>query len=320
MKSMYNYLLLAGFFSCFLTACTSPQLPQAYSLKQTEETLQLFVKERPVLSYHISTVEPPDSVPPYYRRSGHVHPLYTPSGTVLTDGFPVGHTHQHGLFMTWVNTTFKGEKVDFWNQHEKLGTVRHKAVKNTFEKEGSTGFTVELEHVSLAHGPALLEERSYEVSAEDGVFILDVLSKQSCASTDTLFLNKYHYGGFAFRGNGQWNEEDPTISDSMQILTSEGKVRHEANHTRPDWVAAYGKVDGKMVSVAIMGHPDNFRFPQPVRAHPKMPYFVFSPTELGPFEIVPGEVYTSAYRVLTFDGPPDAERIEGMWEAYRAGL
>lgn len=298
-------------------ACTSPIPPSDYRITQTEESLQLSVKEQPVLNFNIATVKAPDSLPSYYDRSGHVHPLYTPSGTILTDGFPKGHTHQHGLFMTWVNTTFRGEKVDFWNQHNETGTVKALGVRDTFVNQESAGATVELMHVSTQHGPVLKEERSFVVSAQEEVFILDVLSDQYALTSDTLFLNEYHYGGFAFRGSKYWNEVDPIANDSMQILTSEGLTRDETNHTRPHWIAAYGKVEGKMASIVIMGHPDNFHFPQPVRVHPSMPYFVFSPTVLGAFYIVQGKMYRSAYRILTFDEKPDPQKIETFWEDYR---
>ena len=66
----------------------------------------------------------------------------------------------------------------------------------------------------------------------------------------------------------------------------------------------------------LMCHPDNFRFPQPVRLHPDKPYFCFAPMVLGPFKIAPGKPYVSRYRFFVHDGKPDAKRIEALWNDY----
>ena len=81
----------------------------------------------------------------------------------------------------------------------------------------------------------------------------------------------------------------------------------------------FGNVDGQAVGVAMMGHPDNFRFPQPVRIHPTMPYFCFMPGVLGAFDIGKEKVYESNYRFMVFDGEPNAEKIEKAWQEYEQG-
>ena len=34
-----------------------------------------------------------------------------------------------------------------------------------------------------------------------------------------------------------------------------------------------GTIDGQEVGITILGHPDNFRAPQPMRLHPTEPFF-----------------------------------------------
>mgnify|MGYP002879245777 FL=1 len=65
-----------------------------------------------------------------------------------------------------------------------------------------------------------------------------------------------------------------------------------------------------------MNHPDNFRYPQWVRLHPSMPYFVYAPMVKEPFSIEPGKPYVSKFRYLTFDGKPDLKMIEKAWEDW----
>lgn len=307
----------AGHTHTYELAVAKRTPPPLVSLAQDSTSIEIAVQDRQILRYHTAAVDPPDGLPSYYRRSGFIHPLYSPEGLVLTDDFPAEHAHQHGVFMTWVNTTFRGDFTDFWNQQDETGTVRHVAVLDTVSGPVFARFRVKLEHLSLKHGPVLGEERTITVFNWYGHFLIDLYSEQRPLTGDTLFINEYHYGGLAFRGNAQWNAADSSAYRSdMKVLTSEGIRRKDANHTRPRWVAAYGTLREEEAGVAIMGHPGNFRFPQPVRVHPEMPYFCFAPMVEGAFEIGPSGQYQSKYRFFVFTGTPPTKLIEEIWRDY----
>jgi hypothetical protein len=103
----------------------------------------------------------------------------------------------------------------------------------------------------------------------------------------------------------------------MKILTGEGVTDiGQSNQTRPKWIAVYGTIDKEPAGFVVMDHPSNFRYPQPVRVHPKMPYFVFSPVIEGSFIIKPGLSYEANYRIMTFDGEPDAKKIEAWYNEF----
>ena len=126
----------------------------------------------------------------------------------------------------------------------------------------------------------------------------------------------------AFRGNAQWLKEKGDISvapGDLRYLTSEGKDRWEGNHSRPDWVAFSGKIDGQEVSAAVFCSPKNFRAPQAVRIHPNKPYFCFAPMVDGPFQIAPGKKYVSRYRYLITQGASDQEMVRKHWVEYSRG-
>ncbi|MEL6926062.1 MAG: DUF6807 family protein, partial [Bacteroidota bacterium] len=238
---------------------------------EVDGQLQVYLGEKPVLNYHLRTVEAPDSLPQYYRRSGFIHPLYSPSGQVLTDGMPVGHAHQHGIFHAWVNTQYLGVRTDFWNQQRETGTVRHKALKSIVHEPAYASFETELEHLSIREADTtvvLSETWLVKIFNQDKPFRIEFKIAQRNVSKDTLFINEYHYGGFAFRGSVQWNEEDAQHADSMHVLTSKGLDRRAANHSRPEWVAAWGKVNNTFTGVAVRSQASNFRHPQAVRIHP----------------------------------------------------
>ena len=277
----------------------------------SEEGIEITVADKPVLFYQTATAYPQEGLPDYYKRSGMIHPLYSPEGQILTDDFPVGHTHQHAIFNAWVNTLFKGDKVDFWNQHQGTGTVKHVEVLSTESGVNRVGFTSLLSHISLEHGEVLEEEWQVSVYPVKDYFLFDLISEQTNTSQDTLFIVDYHYGGMGFRGSKEWNEVDSIhYTNDWEILTSEGFTNKDANHTPAAWVAASGEVDGKTAGLTVFGFPDNYRFPQAIRVHPTMPYWVYAPMVDGEFHIAPGETFKSKFRYYVHQGKPDLSVVD----------
>jgi hypothetical protein len=290
-------------------------------INQTAQGVEIFSGEQPVLFYQTEMAHPSGGLPDYYKRNGMIHPLYSPEGQILTDAFPEGHTHQHAIFNAWVNTLFKGEKVDFWNQHQETGTVEHVSL-NTAEA-GNSAAVIEslLSHLSLKHGEVLKEKWSIRVYPTKDYFLFDLLSEQTNTSNDTLFIQDYHYGGMGFRGSKEWNSVDSThYTNAWNILTSEGHTHEEANHTNASWVAAYGEIEGKTAGVTVFGFPDNFRYPQAIRVHPTMPYWVYAPMVDGAFYIAPGSIYKSKFRYYVHQGRPDQTVIRNINENLKSPI
>lgn len=279
--------------------------------------LQVNVRNKPVLFYHTTEAMPPADSPSYYRRSGFIHPVYSPGGQVLTDDFPAGHTHQHGLFNAWTKTTFRKEFVDFWNQHLKRGTVEHIEVAKIKEGPVVAELRVKLRHRSLLHGEVLREMWVIRIYPFSDYFLFDLISEERNVTTDTLILEKYHYGGLAFRGSKHWNDHDKkNFQHYWHVLTSEGMHDSAANHTHARWVDASGLINGQAAGATVFDHPVNFRYPQAIRVHPTMPYFVYSPVVDGAFTINPGTWYRSQYRYYLHQQMPDTadiERVEKDW-------
>lgn len=72
-----------------------------------------------------------------------------------------------------------------------------------------------------------------------------------------------------------------------------------------------------MTGVAIFCSPNNFRAPQPVRLHPKKPYFCFAPMVLGPFAIAREKPLVSRYRFVVHSGPLDLELAGRVWRDFK---
>jgi len=289
--------------------------PATYPVRVEQEPagLMVLVKGQPLLFYHTLEAMPPSDSPAYYRRSGFIHPLFSPKGKILTDDFPAGHTHQHGLFHAWVNTTFKKHFVDFWNQHNKTGNVEHAEVLRVTEGPVMAEVQVLLRYVSFQHGEVLREQWTMRFYPFNQYYLFDCYLEQRNITSDTLHLNKYHYGGMALRGSRQWNPADSLhYTTNWHVLTSEGLRDAEANHTRARWVDAYGIIDGAVAGVTVYDHPSNFRYPQPVRVHPTMPYWVYAPMVAGAFTINPGGTYRAQYRYFVHDGTTDKRTLEAV--------
>src|SRR5262249_8682938 len=126
-----------------------------------------------------------------------------------------------------------------------------------------------------------------------GCWIFDVESTLNCASNSPLQLPTYHYGGFAVPGARDW---EPEVT---QVLTADKQTRADGNHarTRGSDLSGPAGLDAK-AGFAIFTHPTNFRFPEPVRIHPTMPYFVYTPCPLGDWSIEVGKPHVSHYRCV----------------------
>jgi hypothetical protein len=272
-----------------------------------------------VFTYHgTETPFPRPDIKPIFKRGGYIHPLFSPSGRLITDDYPANHVHHHGIWFPWTKTEFEGRAVDFWNMGEGKGTVEFvKFGKRWPGGPVRAGFEAEHRFVDLTSGApkTALEENwtliAYHINGAN-YFVFDLISTQRCATASPLKLPKYYYGGLGFRGNWGWNGEG-----KAEFLTSNGETnRVKGNETRANWCHIGGEVDGQFTGVTILGHPENFRAPQPMRLHPKEPFFCFAPSQAGDWEIEPGKPYVSRYRFVVSDGRPEAGKIEEIWRAY----
>ena len=290
------------------------------SVHETEDLVMVQTSDgRLVFEYRKKPSEQAKNNAPHYSRTGYIHPLYSPSGKIITGDYAPDHPHQHGLFFAWTKSRFRNKPTEFWNQHKKLGDIRfHRFLDKT---ENKKSLSLQFEQIFTAGKdfdlPILKETWKITVPGKELPYHqFDLTSIQSCATEDPLLIEKYHYGGMAIRGNDQWLKLDEDGNPLGEIITSEGKNRENGNHTRPRWMAMHGPVDGQECGVVVMNHPENFRYPQWVRLHPTMPYFVYAPMVQESFIIKPGKPYISKFRYLLYDGTPDHEVIEGSWKEW----
>ena len=320
----HPFLTLPGIFVTIATLAAglhdhATAADPAVTVKREGKQIVFRTGDREVLRYQAEAGEfPRPDIKEAFRRGGYLHPIYTPSGKLVTDDFPSNHVHHHGIWMPWTKTEFEGRSPDFWNMGDGKGRVEFVATEKLWEKDGRAGFTTKHRFVDLTvQPPKVALNETWEIavsSSTDGTprNIIDFTSTQTCATDAPLKLPKYHYGGFGFRGNWGWNGPS-----ALSALTSEGETdRTKINESRAKWGWVGGNVDGQVAGVAILGHPDNYRFPQPVRLHPSEPFFCYAPQQLGDMEIKPGMPYVSRFRIVVADGNPSLDELEGWWKAW----
>ena len=261
---------------------------------------------------------PTKEIKPIFLRGGYIHPVFTPSGRLVTDDYPSDHYHHHGIWFAWTKTEFEGAHPDFWNVGDATGRVEFESLDGSWTGPVHAGFKSRQRYIALigaAPKPVLNEQwevRVYNVGqGGKRYFSFDIVATQQCASNSSLVLEEYRYGGMGVRGHRDWKDKS-----KVSLLTSEGKTRENGNATRARWVHMSGLVDNETVGIAVLDHPGNFRSPQPLRLHPDDPYFNYAPSQLGRFEIKPGEKFVLRYRYIVADGAPDKTELDRLWADY----
>src|ERR1044071_5166552 len=283
--------------------------------------LTLKTRDKNLLRYVYKTVYPPAGVDSAYRRSGFIHPLWSPGGQELTRIQPKDHYHHYGIWNPWTHTLYKGDTVDFWNIGGKKGTVRFSKFISETSGDVFAGYDAIHEHVVTKKGKsedvAMNEVQSVRVyNPGNDYYIMDFTSKLTCASDTPITLLEYRYGGFGWRTTQKWDNKN------SEVITSEDKNRKEADGSKARWCIVQGAIDDAYAGAVMMSHPTNYNHPEPLRIWPENQYdrgdmFAnFSPTKDKDWALQPGKTYVLRYRMLVFNKKMTKERAEAAWKSF----
>jgi len=300
-------------------ATVASNQPHAVKVGPGEDGLTIAIDGKEVLNFRTDKNKKPRAdISDDILRAGYLHPVRSPSGAIVTGDYPANHPHHHGVWTPFTKVVFQGRATDFWNMHSKKGEEQWHGGGRLWSGEVYGGFEAEM-HMNDLSGPkpitALLDRWSvtaYAIPhAPKPMRVFDLTTTQTCATNDPLELPEYHYGSFGLRGPDEWNGKE-----GARYLTSEGITdRKKADGTRARWCYLGGKTSAGLSGTAVLGFPDNFRFPMPLRLHQDMPYFSIVPQKLGAFSIQPGKPYVTRYRFVVTDGKPDAKLFDACWNS-----
>ncbi|SIT09887.1 Methane oxygenase PmoA [Zobellia uliginosa] len=289
-------------------------------------SLQLGFQNKPAVSYRYEMTYPPNGVDSIFKKSGYIHPIITPKGDTLTRIQPNDHYHHYGLWGPWTHTQVDGERVDFWNLGEGMGTVLFKEFKNEESGDVYASFTAGQEHIDLKtkEEPQIalnedLQVRLWNLNRPDR-YMFDYKSEFSTPLQNGILFEAYRYGGgLGLRFNERWK------ADNCTVLTSEGNDRLTADGTNARWCIVSGEsADGKGTNgILFMSHPKNRNHPEPMRIWPIDAnggrgdmFFEFCPIRHEEWKIEPNKKYELNYRMVVFDGTLQAGEAEAYWQLF----
>jgi hypothetical protein len=288
-----------------------------------DKNLTISANDKNLLRYVHGMTYPPAGVDSAYRRSGFIHPLWTPHGQELTRIQPPDHYHHYGIWNPWTHVLYKGDTIDFWNIGGKKGTVRFARFNSMISGQIFSEVEALHEHVvtkkNAKEEVAITERqiiRVYRPEPGKDYYVVDFTSEMTCATDDPVTLLQYRYGGFGWRTTEQWNNKN------SEVLTSEGKSRKEADGSLARWCIVQGELGADYGGVVMMSNPSNYNHPEPLRIWPENQYnrgdmFAnFSPTKNKDWLLEPGKTYTLHYRLLVFNGKMMKENAERAWQGF----
>jgi len=132
----------------------------------------------------------------------------------------------------------------------------------------------------------------------------------------TPITDKTPWGGYAGL-SWRFNEN---LTD-VHGFDAQGRTDLEIEHQSAPWAAMYGRLQGRTVGIAMMDHPDNPRHPTAWRyiADPGFSYLNPSPVLNEPLRLASGQVLRLRYRVVIYEGQPDADDLASMYHAFAEG-
>jgi hypothetical protein len=270
-----------------------------------------------VLVYHRRPVRPGRK----HARSHYVHPLFGPSGEVLTENFPDDHPHQHGLFWAWHQVFAEGMRVgDGWTQEDLSWEVPR--VETSEQDDGSATIKALVRWRSERLGaegerPAFLKEtatiRIHPARPRYRLIDFEIALE---ALTEGVRLggsdNEKGYGGFSPRLR---------LPEGVRFTGPEGSVTPRRLAVAPRaWMDVSAPfAQGKMSGVAVLHHPSTAGFPQPwiLRESASMQNAKW-PGRTPVAIPRRGKPITLRYRLVVHRGGPASVPIERLQSEYAA--
>lgn len=292
------------------------------SMVSKDGALTIKSGDKNLLRYHFETVYPPAGVDTVFKRSGFIHPLWSPRGQELTRVNAPDHYHHWGLWNPWTQVLFESDTIDFWNLSKKQGTVRFVDFVSKTDGPVYAEYKALHEHVVLNRSPqkvALREVQSvrvYQPPSSSNYYIADIDIELNCATESPVRLLEYRYGGLGLRATEEWNR------DNSAIITSEGKSRPEADGSRARWCLVQGKTGNDTAGLVMMDYPTNYNYPEPLRVWPEEAnkrgdvFLNFSPTKNMDWLLEPGKSYLLKYRFIVFNDTFEKQQAETAWQDF----
>lgn len=259
-----------------------------FSFHEVSSTsVELRENGRPVYVYNYGMMGK-EGVPEDRRRSGYLHPVYAPDGTVLTDDFPADHYHHRGISWMWPVVVVDGERYNLWEIHG----IRQRFVR---------WMTREAPRLGVENGWYIGERKVVKETVEivahpaaGGRRRLDfTLTFESLAGSIRIAGTpdqQKGYGGLCFR----FAPRSETV-----IATDAGLETRDTNLVPHPWAELEGTFQGRRAGARIDIDPANPGFPNGWCLR-RYGFLGVSFPGLEPYTLEPGRPLVLKYRVTVF--------------------
>lgn len=264
----------------------------------------------------------------YIKLSGNkpiLFPVIGPTGKGVTRPAPmersptekaIDHPHHRSFWFTHGDVN----GIDFWSEGASKGKEIHREYRKL--EGGESGVLAVVVDWIAPDGRRVLEdERTHTFRLDDDARIIDfdITLKATDGPVDFGDTKEGSFGLRMFPSMTLQNKKPG------HIVTSEG-ARDRAAWGKPAaWVDYHGPLDGEIVGVAILNHPDSFRFPN--RWHVRdYGLFAANPFGLkefpkvagsgGAHKLEAGQTLSLKYRVVLHQGDEQLGRIADRFTAY----
>ena len=247
------------------------------------------------------------------------HPVYTPSGGLITEYRPDDHTWHTGLYFGWVHvndTNFWGgswylpEQGKYVPVPASHGVQRHDEFTSVSHLENGVAIEEELTWLDRGDHPVIREKRRFDfletAAARGCLWLIDAVMTPIAGEITLGASRAARYSGMVLRMG-------PPFADAFHTSGS-GRSGHESIMGKRDrWVAAAGARGGMAV---MMDHPGNLRHPVPWFTRRNL---------LGTGPLMEGDLVLRAsdrlhlrYGFLVLDDVLDRREIEALYRTYLA--
>ena len=239
---------------------------------------------------------------------------------VLRDA-PHDHLHHHALMYA-----VAVDGVNFWEEQTDPGRQLHKRFSDMrIDKNGDAakaGFTEQLDWINPRSRELLLREhRTIKVCQLDDVKAT-LLSWQTSLGVPpgkkSVTLSGSHYFGLGMRFLESMDTGGEFLNDAGQAGDI---VRGTERISRTDWCAYTAEAEGKPVTIAMFGHPENIR--HPTHWFTMTSPFAYLAATLNlykePLKVNSDKPLVLRYAVAVWDGRIDKSKIDQVYRRWIEG-
>jgi hypothetical protein len=251
----------------------------------------------------------------------YVQKLFSPSGINVLRDAPHDHLHHHALMYA-----VAVDGVNFWEEQTEPGRQLHKRFDDMridrSDETPQAGFSEQIDWINPRSRELLLKERrTIKVKSIDDIEAT-LLSWQSSLAVPpgkkSMTLTGSHYFGLGMR----FLESMDTGGQFLNAADQAGEVvRGTEQLTRADWCAYTAEADGKPVTIAMFGHPENLR--HPTYWFTMTAPFAYLAATLNlhrePLIVTSDKPLVLRYAVAVWDGRIDKSKIEQVYHRWVDG-